>query len=399
MPAGVGQISAKGGGSSSPATATTIGGVIVPAAGNLTVDVLGNIGAPTASDSTLGVVKQGPGDRIQADGKRIRMRHSVASYISSLNLFDRVQNNLGSFLNDDGSIGTQAGYAISNYFTVASGDLLILEGGIRGPSFGRDIIVPGCFYNGTTYVSAIKDALGPTGFITVPAGVNAIRMTLWQSTQTGYFPPYLYKLDLSRNGFRSFSSIAGMGDSIMIGASTTNPFLTEVASRLGIATISNQGIGGSTVSTVGSAPLSPMCQRMSSIPSTADLIFFEGIGNDFNTGVPLGTIADTVTTTAFGALNICAEYLVNRFPFATIVWVTVPRWTTADTLNTQSLGMDPYVAAFKQVANNRGFLIADGYTLLSAKNAPGGRNIVSDFGHPTNIGHMLLSDIIMDVLV
>jgi hypothetical protein len=55
-------------GSPSPATTAALGSVIVPTAGNLTVDGSGNIGVPVAAAGTLGVVRVGTGLAIDGSG-------------------------------------------------------------------------------------------------------------------------------------------------------------------------------------------------------------------------------------------------------------------------------------------------------------------------------------------
>lgn len=62
-----------------PATTTTQGGVIVPTAGNLVVDVAGNISVPTASASTLGVVKVGTGLSVTAGALTVNLPNATTS--------------------------------------------------------------------------------------------------------------------------------------------------------------------------------------------------------------------------------------------------------------------------------------------------------------------------------
>jgi hypothetical protein len=53
----------------------------------------------------------------------------------------------------------------------------------------------------------------------------------------------------------------------------------------------------------------------------ADLITVFGGTNDFNANSPIGTIADTASTTFYGSLHILIEGLIDKYPSKAIAFI------------------------------------------------------------------------------
>lgn len=353
---------------------------------NVPLDWSRKITIATSAESNYPIVTSG-GDYI-FNGPIYSKKKVLASTRISTNLWDGVEAIVDQYIDNDGSIKSAGGYAISNYFDVSPGDKLLICNG------ESTLDKPGGYYNNTTWIAAISTSNTVDGIYTVPAGCNKIRITTKRKNQAGYVPVFIYKTDKKLSSV-DYTYIASIGDSLCRGLKSSRPFTNVVAEYLGIpsSNINNNGIDSSTIT---SSTNNPISLRMSQISSAANFILFEGGGNDFNLKpAPLGVISATTNGTFYGALNICAKYLVDNFPFATIVWVTVPRWIGWSTPNPYGLTMDDYMNAFKSVAQKWGFVVADGYTKISIESYPIGKIIASDGAHINDIGHELLADIIL----
>ena len=300
------------------------------------------------------------------------------------NLYSGIEAQTNKYLDDDGVIKPMDGYAVSNPIPVQPGDKLILALGL--PSLNKY----GGYFSGATWVSKIAGS-DSSGYCTVPTGCDNIVITTAMPTQSNFSSVFVRKVT-QKVGTKAYASVSSIGDSICRGFKATNPFTSVVAERLGIATIDNNGIDSSTIAQSEHTPISA---RMGQL-AQADLVLFEGGGNDFNMiSATLGAATDTTNTTFYGALFVCAEYLRKNFPLSTVVWVSCPRWSNWATLNANGLTMDEYMAAFKEIALRYGFAYADCYNQMSNAVFPASRVIASDYAHPTDIGHQQIADIIM----
>ena len=83
-------------------------------------------------------------------------------------------------------------------------------------------------------------------------------------------------------------------------------------------------------------------------------IFVMGGANDYNYSIPIGTNADTAITTFKGAINHIIDTLIQKFPFAHIVFATIYQ-------RTSNKADQPYADAMLEVCEYRGIPCLDNY--------------------------------------
>ncbi len=118
---------------------------------------------------------------------------------------------------------------------------------------------------------------------------------------------------------------AALGDSITFAQLPKQPYVPMktpyceiVKDTLGLKAVNNYGICGSTIA----KGYEPMCERYVNMADGFDIVSVLGGGNDIVYGVPIGTITDSTSDTFFGALNILAKGLKEKYPNAFIFFMT-----------------------------------------------------------------------------
>ena len=163
----------------------------------------------------------------------------------------------------------------------------------------------------------------------------------------------------------SNTTIAFLGDSITYGYVTKkggqyeNPYPALVENLLGAKKVYNYGVGGSTLSR-GNKYYQPFIDRCLEMEEDIDIIGVMGGTNDFYKGVPLGEPTDTVETTVYGALNILAERLKERYPNAQIFFMS-PLPTGDYATNALGYSTRDIRNIVLDVANKNGFGFLDMY--------------------------------------
>lgn len=123
-----------------------------------------------------------------------------------------------------------------------------------------------------------------------------------------------------------------IGDSYLAKASLAsgNNWPTLLAKKYGM-TYKNYGIGGSTISNY-TKEHNPMVDRYTEMAmNDPDVIIVEGGRNDYNFGVPLGTLEDTSTQTMMGATRYLLTKIRERYPNAVVIGLTC--WETGGNRN------------------------------------------------------------------
>lgn len=112
-----------------------------------------------------------------------------------------------------------------------------------------------------------------------------------------------------------------LGDSITFGAGTTSQENTyaSILGRTFHAKVNNYGISGTTLACNSVAPFT---FRYTAMEQNADMIIVFGGTNDFCLDVPVGNVGDTTYTTFYGGLNILMSGLKNKYPNASIIFLT-----------------------------------------------------------------------------
>ena len=128
-----------------------------------------------------------------------------------------------------------------------------------------------------------------------------------------------------------------IGDSMTFpsaeGSNALNPTYPEtVKNILGLASVTNCGLSGSTVANSTLSPSTPMSNdtRMASYPN-ADIIVVAGGYNDWGNSVPLGQLSASEDT-FYGGYQKLIRYLIENNPSSLIIMVITPMANTVPTV-------------------------------------------------------------------
>lgn len=123
-----------------------------------------------------------------------------------------------------------------------------------------------------------------------------------------------------------------LGDSITEGVgvpSVEYAYLNVLKKNFGLAEVRNYGISGTRIARqhtpTPNRPLMDLdfCQRVEEMDPDADLVVVFGGTNDFGHGdAPMGSFEDRTPDTFYGACHYLMTRLIERFPQATIVFMT-----------------------------------------------------------------------------
>lgn len=160
---------------------------------------------------------------------------------------------------------------------------------------------------------------------------------------------------------------------ISMGDSITNYgiYQNAVKNLLGIGTVDNFGVNGSTISAYQTT-LNPMCLRVDTLPSNADVITVFGGTNDFGNlgGTPLGQLGDTDNKTFYGGVYDLITKLIIKYPNKKIGFITPLHRNNnnnnmlyKDGLKPNSLGfkLEQYAKAIKEVCSMFSIPVLDLY--------------------------------------
>lgn len=170
----------------------------------------------------------------------------------------------------------------------------------------------------------------------------------------------------------SNTTIAFLGDSITYGYVTKqggqyeNPYPKLVGQILGAKESINYGRGSSTLAS-GENSYKPFVDRYLQMDENIDIIGVMGGVNDFSRNIPLGSIDDTDTTTIYGALNVLADGLKQKYPDAYIFFMS-PLPMTTTSANSQGYKMSDVRQAVYDVALKHKLDFLDMYLLSGFEN-------------------------------
>lgn len=164
-----------------------------------------------------------------------------------------------------------------------------------------------------------------------------------------------------------------LGDSITAGVGATVPekiFLNVLKEREGLAEARNYGYSGTRIANQrGENYGGPYVTRYAVMDDDADIVVVFGGTNDYGHGTAqLGAIEDRSEYTFYGAMHLLIERLAEKFPTATIVFMTpIPRSAASSAPDPErsftGATMKEYVDAIKEVAAYHAIPVLDLYTM------------------------------------
>ena len=156
-------------------------------------------------------------------------------------------------------------------------------------------------------------------------GIGALSVAFLLVISVFAFSVFSYSDDAQDSLFRGMDYVS-LGDSITDAidgkthTSMVSPYPCLVSEELGFRSHHNLAVSGATVTDVRQD--NHIMLQVERIPSGADVISVLIGGNDFLMGVPLGEAEDMTQGTVYGAFNILAKELKERFPQAYIFFMT-----------------------------------------------------------------------------
>lgn len=174
-----------------------------------------------------------------------------------------------------------------------------------------------------------------------------------------------------------------------------------VSERLGFASLTNyaqSGISISSTSSVLSERALSKCYN--EMRDDAEIVLIAGGTNDFGTDVILGTNTDREDISFCGALHILCRGLKEKYPEATVVFIT-PVDRKDSNANKLGLSLDDYRQKIKEIAGGiYGFVIVDGECAgFDAKNPEFCAKYMNDGVHPNPEAHVLYGEAVANALL
>lgn len=186
-----------------------------------------------------------------------------------------------------------------------------------------------------------------------------------------------------------------VGDSLTEqNSKTTKHYYDYISDTTGISPII-MGVSGSGYAN-GHETNNAFYQRVSSVPTDADVVTIFGSFNDIATGLPLGSVTDTGTDTLAGCINTTIDNLFEVYPLVNLGIITPTPWTGYNPWNGSAVG-NQYVQMIIDICKKRGLMFLDLYhcselrpwqssylPLAYSKDGGGGT-------HPDETGHAIIA--------
>lgn len=194
---------------------------------------------------------------------------------------------------------------------------------------------------------------------------------------------------------------AFVGDSITFGVGTEKEedlYWRRLEKTLEFTEVTGLGVKGSCVSAASTMGMQsgPLAKRVTQFPDVDVLFIFLGT-NDYGFDTPMGTMADTMDLSFYGAWNYTLKYLKENRPNTQVVLMTPVQRVEleADKQNNQKLKMADYAEAIRQVGAAHNLPVidlyaetADTFTLLTFQ------QYMPDKLHLNGAGHEVVAKII-----
>ena len=196
-----------------------------------------------------------------------------------------------------------------------------------------------------------------------------------------------------------------LGDSITegVGASSyENCYFSQFAKKTG-AVCRNYGISGTRIARKKVPSDKPRYDldfpsRVCEMDEDADIVVVFGGTNDYGHGdAPLGEPQDRTVWSFYGGLHVLYDALLERFPKAKIVILT-PMVRREEVR--EGYALPPFVEAVRQVAGEYKLPVLDLYRdyPVDLRDADTMKKYMPDGLHPSDLGHSVLADMLIDYL-
>ena len=192
-----------------------------------------------------------------------------------------------------------------------------------------------------------------------------------------------------------------LGDSITEGygcAGEENFFFNMLMREAGLAAARNYGIGGTRIARQkGDEPASSLayCDRFDRMDDDADIIVVFGGTNDYGHGdAPIGRFEDRAGDTYYGACHMLMNGLIEKYPAATIVFMTPIHRSNEDNPSSgNGRPLSLYAAIIREVAAYYALPVLDLYSMsgIQPNNPVMRARYCPDGLHPNAAGHALIA--------
>lgn len=163
-----------------------------------------------------------------------------------------------------------------------------------------------------------------------------------------------------------------LGDSITqgVGASSPETIYPEVFKKIsGVSEIKNYGISGTRIArqqnVTEAIDSQSYCERFGGMDDEADVVVVFGGTNDYGHGdAPFGAFENRTQDTYCGAIHYLMKGLVEKYPLATIVFMTpLHRWGENNPSKGNGLPLKAYVDKIKETAEFYSIPVLDLYSV------------------------------------
>ena len=272
------------------------------------------------------------------------------------------------------------------------------ERGIQGEKGdkGEDGLTTSISLNGTNY-NHNNGTITLPNYPTVPTNVGAFANDANYASQT-YVTNKIAEAQLGGNlQLSEFKNKVAnfLGDSqTEVNQHKSKTYHEWVKDILGLSTVNNYGIGGTTIAKKSSSDTTGMCVRYANMSDNADLICVMGGVNDrwFNT--QLGQFGDTSPLTFYGAMETLCDGLLTKYPGKAIIFITPTEQnnTNCNNANTTGYTATDFANAMKKVCAKYSIPVFDANTCsgIYPLNSANASVYTTDKLHLNNEGHKVL---------
>lgn len=193
-----------------------------------------------------------------------------------------------------------------------------------------------------------------------------------------------------------------LGDSITEGVGVSSPefkYVNVFERKFAPAVVRNYGISGTRIARQHTPTVEKprfdldFCSRVAEMDADADIVVIFGGTNDFGHGdAPIGCPEDRTPDTFYGACHTLMSSIIEKYPHATVVFMTPLHRATETKANRPSLC--EFVAIIREVAEFYSIPVLDLYATagIQPQIAVQRELYAPDGLHPNNLGAEKIAD-------